>query len=89
MGIKQLYKLIADYAPDAVETRALSELGDRRVVIDLFLYLHRFNATQGNCFTGLFHQIMLLKEIALPPSISLTVIARSSSALRCISEKKQ
>ena len=67
MGIKQLYKLIADYAPDAVETRALSELGDRRVVIDLFLYLHRFNATQGNCFTGLFHQIMLLKDNRITP----------------------
>ena len=67
MGIKQLYKMIQQFAPDAMTNHSLSEFKGYRVVIDFSLYVHRFNSVQGHSFTGLFHQINLLKEHSITP----------------------
>lgn len=67
MGIKQLYKNIASLAPTAIQTLDLSEVANSTIVVDLYLYLHRFNSTMGNSFTGLFHQITSLKKHNITP----------------------
>ena len=67
MGIKQLYKMIKQHAPQAMTDHSLSEFKGSKVVIDFSLYVHRFNSVQGHSFTGLFHQINLLKENEITP----------------------
>tara|TARA_Y100000389_G_C17467300_1_gene526814 strand:- start:1226 stop:2170 length:945 start_codon:yes stop_codon:yes gene_type:complete len=68
MGIKHLYKTIKEFAPKAMtEGVSLQKLKGAKVVIDLYLYLHRFHATQGSSFTGLFHQITTLRQAGIIP----------------------
>ena len=67
MGVKHLFKTIAEYSPTASTSKTLSELTGKTVVIDLSLYLHRFHATQGHSFTGLYHQINALRDNGIVP----------------------
>jgi flap endonuclease-1 len=68
MGIKHLNKILTKYAPNSITyTVNLSELSNKTIAIDLSLYLHRFYTMQGHVFTGLFHQIMLLRKFNITP----------------------
>lgn len=62
-----MFKTIASKAPTAIKAATLSDVSDSTVVIDFSLYVHRFNATQGHSFTGLFHQINILRENNICP----------------------
>ena len=59
--------MIKQHAPQAMTDHSLSEFKGSKVVIDFSLYVHRFNSVQGHSFTGLFHQINLLKENEITP----------------------
>lgn len=67
MGVKNLFKTILENSPTAIQTEYISNLKGKIVVIDISLYLHRFHATQGHSFTGLYHQINVLRNAQITP----------------------
>ena len=67
MGVKNLFKTILENSPRAIQTATIADLSGKTVVIDLSLYLHRFHAAQGHSFTGLYHQINVLRNANITP----------------------
>ena len=61
MGIKNLSAVFNKYCKDSICSKNISEYRNKKIAIDLSIYLHRYYATQGNSF---FPQKLCLGRLA-------------------------
>jgi flap endonuclease-1 len=67
MGIKNLNTIIKRYAPNSITNRRISDYTNKKIAIDLSIYLYKFLYNNGNHISGLVKQIsQLLKYRILP-----------------------
>ena len=67
MGIKNLSAVFKKYCNDSICSKNISEYRNKKIAIDLSIYLHRYYATQGNILTGLYYQIKTLLQYNILP----------------------
>ena len=67
MGIKNLSAILNKYCLEDIVSKNISEYKNKKIAVDLSIYLHRYYATQGNILTGLYYQVKTLLQHNILP----------------------
>lgn len=67
MGIKDLYKLLEKYSPNAIKNIHLSKYNNKKVAIDISIYLYQYKYSEKNILNGFIKQLNHFKKFNITP----------------------
>lgn len=67
MGVRQLNKLLSQYTNDGIKEKNLREYSNKRIAIDISIYIYKFLHYNGDYLYGLLNQIIKLSFYRIMP----------------------